>query len=113
MPDTPTVEERLMKVREVILRAASRELSWVQAAEILGVSGRTMRRLKSKFERHGLEGLVDGRTRGHGSPRRVPRSDLEPLLRLYGTRYRGLNVRHFCSIARREHGLAWSYSFVR
>src|SRR5262249_2719721 len=27
--------------------------------------------------------------------------------------YQGLNVRHFCSIARREHGLVWSYSFVR
>jgi transposase len=113
MADVPTVQERTMKIREVILRAVNRELTWIQAADILGMSARTMRRWKTKFEYAGMEGLVDGRTRGHGSPRRVRRDELEPLLRLYSTRYRGLNVRHFCSIARREHGLEWSYSFVR
>lgn len=113
MPLAPTVQERMMKIKEVILRAMSRELTWIQAADILGFSGRTMRRWKCKFEYAGFEGLVDGRTRGHGSPRRVRRNELEPLLRLYRTRYLGLNVRHFCSIARREHGLVWSYSFVR
>lgn len=113
MANAPTAEERTMRMREVILRAVNRELTWIQAAEILGFSGRTMRRWKIKFERDGFEGLIDGRTRGHGSPRRVRREELEPLLRLYSSRYRGLNVRHFCSIARREHGLEWSYSFVR
>lgn len=113
MPDSPTVQERTMKMREVIMRAVSRELTWIQAADILGLSGRTMRRWKAKFDYAGMEGVVDGRTRGHGSPRRVRREELESLLRLYRTRYQGLNVRHFCSIARREHGLVWSYSFVR
>jgi len=113
MPQAPTVQERMMKMREVILRAVNRELTWIQAADILGFSARTMRRWKTKFEYAGFEGLIDGRTRGHGAPRRVRRDELEPLLRLYRTRYRGLNVRHFCSLARREHGLQWSYSFVR
>lgn len=113
MPNAPTAEERNMKLREVILRAVNRELTWIQAADILGFSARTMRRWKCKFEHAGFEGLIDGRTRGHGSPRRVRRDELEPILRLYRTRYQGLNVRHFCSIARREHGLVWSYSFVR
>ena len=113
MADAPTVRERTMKIKEVILRAVSRELTWIQAADILGMSARTMRRWKGKFEYAGMEGLVDGRTRGHRSLRRVRRDELEPLLRLYRTRYQGLNVRHFCSIARREHGLVWSYSFVR
>lgn len=113
MPQAPTVQERTMKMREVILRAVNRELTWIQAADILGFSARTMRRWKTKLECEGFHALVDGRTRGHASPRRVRRDELEPLLRLYSTRYRGLNVRHFCSIARREHGLEWSYSFVR
>lgn len=113
MANAPTVQERMMKVREVLLRALNRELTWIQAADILGMSGRTMRRWKAKFEYMGLEGLVDGRLRGHGSPRRVRRDELEPILQLYRTRYCGLNVRHFCAIARREHGLVWSYSFVR
>jgi hypothetical protein len=44
---------------------------------------------------------------------RVQPGELETLLDLYRSRYSGFNVRHFCSIARREHGLKWSYSFVR
>lgn len=102
-----------MKVHEVLMRAVSRELSWIQAADILGCSARSLRRWKLRFQQSGVAGLVDGRTRGHGSARRVTQRDLEPLLRLYRERYAGFNVRHFCSIARREHGLAWSYSFVR
>ena len=102
-----------MKVREVLLRAVNRELTWIQAAEVLGVNPRTMRRWKRKFERRGVEGLVDGRTRGHPCPNKIRRREVEPWLRLYRDRYRGLNVRHFCSIARREHGLVWWYSFVR
>jgi transposase len=113
MPGTPTVQERTMRVREVLMRAVQREISWIQAADILGISARNMRRWKVKFETAGLEGVVDGRTRGHASSRRVTRAELERLLALYQRRYQGVNVRHFCAIARREHGLRWSYSFVR
>ena len=38
------VVERAMKVQEVILRAMSGALTWLQAAEILGLSPRSMRR---------------------------------------------------------------------
>ena len=113
MPQTPTAQERMMKVHEVLIRAVNRELSWIQAAEILGCTTRSLRRWKLKYEKYGMTGLVDGRPRGHRSPRWVKPKDLEPLLRLYRERYVGFNVRHFCSIARREHGLVWSYSFVR
>ena len=36
--------ERAMKVQEVILRAMGKRISWWQAAEILGISDRSMRR---------------------------------------------------------------------
>src|ERR1044072_4813475 len=113
MANVPTVQERTMKVKEVLMRAVQREITWIQAADILGLSARGLRRWKVKFDAYGLEGLIDGGTRGHGGPRRVTSGELAPLLRLYRSRYLGLNVRHFCSIARREHGLQWSYSFVR
>ncbi len=113
MPGTPTVQERTMRVREVLMRAVQREISWIQAADILGISARNMRRWKVKFETQGLEGVLDRRTLGHSNPRRVTREQLEKLLALYQRRYAGVNVRHFCAIARREHGLSWSYSFVR
>jgi hypothetical protein len=34
-------------------------------------------------------------------------------VRLYRERYRGFNVRHFHRLARREHGVRYSYSFVK
>jgi len=113
MPQAPTAQERMMKVHEVLMRAVNRELSWIQAADILGCTPRSLRRWKLRYQQSGVSGLVDRRTHGHRSHRWVRPQDLEPLLRLYRERYAGFNVRHFCSIARREHGLAWSYSFVR
>jgi len=113
MPQAPTARERMMKVSEVLMRAVNREITWIQAAEILGCTTRSLRRWKLRYEKVGMRGLVDGRTRGHRSPRWIRPQDVEPLLRLYRERYRGFNVRHFCAIARREHGLRWSYSFVR
>ncbi len=38
--------ERAMKVQEVILRALSGQLTWLQAADILGRSPRSIRRLR-------------------------------------------------------------------
>lgn len=113
MLDAPTVQERTMRVKEVLMRAVQHEITWIAAAEILGISARSMRRWKVKFETAGLEGVVDGRTRGHASSRRVRRDELERLVTLYQRRYAGLNVRHFCRLAREQHGLKWSYSFVR
>jgi transposase len=62
--------ERAMKVQTVILKAMSGQFQWWQAAEILGVSCRTMRRWKHKYEQYGDDGLFDRRRRH--SPRRVP-----------------------------------------
>ena len=80
MPKTPTVQERTMRVREVLMRAVQREISWIQAAEILGISARNMRRWKVKFETAGLEGVLDRRTLGHANPRRVTRAEWGPRL---------------------------------
>ena len=53
--------ERTMKVQEVILRAMAKKMTWWQAAEILGVSPRTMRRWKWGYETHGFRALFDKR----------------------------------------------------
>jgi hypothetical protein len=43
----------------------------------------------------------------------VPPLQVERVLRLYRERYAGFNVRHFHQVARREHGVTVSYSFVK
>jgi len=104
--------ERAMTVQEVLLKALGGELHWFRAAEILGWSPRTVRRWRERYEAHGYAGLVDKRLL-RPSRRRVPPGQVESVLRLYRDRYRGFNVRHFHQIARREHGVRLSYSFVK
>ena len=104
--------ERAMKVQEVMMRALSGALSWVQAAEILGIDPRSLRRWRARYEAHGVVGLYDGR-RGQPSHHKAPLAEVRRLLQLYQEGYRGWNVRHFYRFARREHHVTLSYTFVR
>ncbi|MBU1147470.1 MAG: hypothetical protein KKD11_03880 [Candidatus Omnitrophica bacterium] len=45
--------ERAMKVQDVILRAIVKKILWCEAAEILGISCRQIRRIKQKYETNG------------------------------------------------------------
>jgi transposase len=104
--------ERAMKVQEVILRAMSGQIHWFQAAEIIGVSCRTMRRWRGRYERHGYDGLYDHR-RKRPSHRKVPLQLAERVLRLYREHYHDFNVRHFHDHLRQHHGISLSYSWVK
>ncbi|HKF71300.1 MAG TPA: ISNCY family transposase [Stellaceae bacterium] len=112
MTYTPAAVERAMKVQEVILRALSGQQSWIQVAEVLGVSARTVRRLRLRYQRQGYDGLFDRRRRVP-SARRVPLAELQRILRLYRERYPGFNVRHFYQIAQRAHEVTLSYTVVK
>ena len=68
---TKAAMERAMKVQEVILRAIAKRITWWQAAEIIGISDRQMRRWRERYEEFGFRGLFD-RRRGKPSRRRVP-----------------------------------------
>ena len=109
---TPAAVERAMKVQEVILRAMAGKMKWIEAAEVLGIRPRTMRRWKWKTEHFGVAGLFDRRCRVP-SPRRVPGTEVERILTLYRERYAGFNMRHFHKLVKRDHGVAQSYSFVK
>src|SRR6476661_5055273 len=104
--------ERMMKIQEVILRALAGKLQWWQAAEILGVSCRTMRRWRWRYQQHGYDGLYD-RRKGKPSPKRVPLETVEKVLQLYRPEYGDHNVRHFHQKLRSEHGIGLSYSWVK
>src|SRR5712692_9756717 len=103
--------ERAMKRQEVICRALAGTLTWLQAADILGIDPRSLRRWRARYQADGVLGLYDRRQLP--SPRKAPIAEVQHALRLYRERYRGWNVRHFHRFARREHGVTLSYSFVR
>jgi len=108
----PVALERAMTIREVVLRAMSGEITWIQAAEIIGCTPRSLRRWRGRFARDGYFGLLD-RRRGRPSPRRAPFAEVQRFLRLYREQYAGFNARHFYQIARREHGVTLSYTYVK
>ena len=104
--------ERMVKVQDVILRAMARRITWWQAAEILGISDRSLRRWKRRYEVNGYDGLFD-RRKGKPSPKRVPLEQAEEVLRLYQEKYTDLNVRHFHEKLQEEQGLGLSYTWVK
>ncbi len=104
--------ERAMKVQEVILRAMAKKITWWQAAEIIGISDRQMRRWRERLEESGYDGLFD-RRRGHPSAKRVPLATVEQVLGLYRDRYFDLNVQHFHEKLRAEHQIELSYTWVK
>src|SRR3974390_676638 len=55
--------ERAMKVQEVMLRAMARKITWYQAAEILGMTDRHLRRWRERYEQFGFDGVLDRRRR--------------------------------------------------
>src|SRR5580704_6442211 len=81
--------ERAMKVQDVMLQAMAKKITWWQAAEILGISDRHMRR------------------------RRVRVATVEKVLALYREKYFDLNVQHFHEKLQAEHGIELSYTWVK
>ena len=109
---TKAAMERAMKVQEVILRAMAKKITWWQAAEIIGITDRQMRRWRERYEQFGVRGLFD-RRRGKPSPKRVAVAIVERVLELYREKYFDLNVRHFHEKLSTEHQIELSYSWVK
>ena len=103
---------RLMKFEEVYGRTVRRELSQAEAAEVLGMSERTFRRWRDRFEADGAEGLYDQRL-GRVSARRAPVDEVARVLELFDTRYGDFTAKHFHEKLVSEHGCERSYNWVR
>ena len=104
--------ERAMKVQDVMLQAMAKKITWWQAAEILGISDRHMRRIRERYEEEVYNGLLD-RRRGKPSIRRVPMATVEKVFALYREKYFDLNVQHFHEKLQAEHGIKLSYTWVK
>src|SRR5712691_10079460 len=105
-------DRRMQKFRDVLSRWERRELSMMEAGELLGMSERQFRRYRERYEEDGLEGLLDRRL-GKPSPKRVPAGDRRLMLELYRGCYRGWNVKHFHEHLVRDHNFQWGYTWVK
>jgi hypothetical protein len=71
-----------LKFRDVLSRWERRELSMLEAGELLGMSERQFRRDRHRFEVDGDSGL-SGRRLGRRSPQRIPERELRLMPDLY------------------------------
>jgi len=103
---------RLMKFEDVYGRTYRGELSQCEAAEVLGMSERTFRRYRDRFEADGAEGLYDRRL-DRASARRAGVDEVMSVLDLFDTRYFDFTAKHFWEKLVAEHGVTRSYNWVR
>ena len=102
----------MQKFRDVLSRWERRELSQLEAAEVLGCSERQFRRYRDRFEEDGLEGLADRRL-GARPVTAIDGGELQRMLGLYRTIYTGWNVKHFHEHGVRDHGFSWGYTWTK
>lgn len=95
-----------------MLRAMSGEILWVDAADIIGISPRSMRRWRERYEKYGYDGLYDRRKK-MPSPKCVSMDEAKKVLRLYRERYFDFNVKHFHEKLEEEHGIDLGYTWVK
>lgn len=105
-------DRRMQKFRDVLSRWERKELSAMEAGEILGCSERQFRRYRRRYEEDGEDGLVDRRL-GKASAKRVPIDKVAWLVAQYRTHHMGWNVKHFHEHLQRQHSFGWGYTWTK
>ncbi len=83
-----------------------------EAAEVLGVSERQVKRLRKAYRERGATGLVHG-NRGKRSPQRTPEEVVKQIAALVEAHYRDYNDQHVTELLEEKHGIKVSRSTVR
>ena len=97
-------EARAMTRREVITKAIAKQLTWIQASEIIGVSARHMRRMRRKVEVWGMSAVMDQRG-GRPRRKRIKAGTIELLCRLKRDVYPDFWLQHFTNTSLRSTAL--------
>lgn len=101
-----------MTRKSVLQKALNGEITWIQAAEILRLTPRQIRRLRARFKERGLSGLED-RRRGKPSHNRLSQGLRDRVAELFREKYFDFSVLHFYEKLKAEHSVQISYSSVK
>lgn len=101
-----------MTRQSIIIRAIEGHVTWMQAADILGISPRQMRRIRAEWEEGGWEALMDRRD-GRFVKTKILADDIREICRLKREVYPDFNLRHFHEKLTEEHGIDISYTWTR
>ncbi len=101
-----------MKLQDVILKAIAKKISWLDAADIAGISVSTIARMRQKYEQFGYDGLYEQQHRKRHI-HRVSLPTAEKVLALYQLSYSDLTVRRFQQKLGDDHDIRLNYSWLQ
>ena len=105
---TPEEQKRLV----VVIELDARSLKAWEAAAVLGLSVRQVRRLLAAYRKEGAASLAHG-NRGRSSAHRIPLDTREQILELARGPFQDYNDIHFTEKLNQEHGIPVSRSSLR
>lgn len=105
-------DRRMRKFLDVLSRWDRRELSALEAGELLGCSERQFRRYRQRYDEEGLDGLLDKRL-GMASAKRVPTDEIAWVLEEYRRHHSDWTVKHFHEHLQEHHGFRWGYTWTK
>src|SRR5215469_11743030 len=105
-------EVRAMTRREVIMKVLARQLTCLQAAQVLGITARHLRRIRRCYQRWGISAVMDQRG-GRPRRKRIKPGTVELLIRLKRDVYADFSVRHFYEQVTEKHQVKVSYNWLR
>ena len=104
--------ERAMTIHQALLHALHGRQTWLQVADVIGLSPRSVRRWRARvLSSSGCTGLLDRRRRTRrldGSAGRAPAG-----VAAYRERYRGSMCGTSTNWPRQDHGVTFSYTLVK
>lgn len=107
-------EEDLMRAAnryEVMVKVEQGMFGMREAAGIVGLSCRHLRRLRRRYEGCGLSGLLFQRS--HLAWNRVEEPERRRIIELRRSDYRKYNLRHFREVLEQKYGIDRSHEFLR
>lgn len=107
-----TLSVKEQKRLVVVLEVEAGRMIGREAAEVLGLSLRQVRRLIAAYQREGVAGLAHG-NRGRPSSRTTPEEVQSRILELARSDYQDYNDTHFTEKLAEQHGIRVSRSTVR
>src|SRR5437588_4473505 len=105
-------DRRMQKFRDVLSRWERKELSAMEAGELLGCSERQFRRYRRRYEEDGVGGLADRRL-GKASMRRVPVDKLVWMLGRISHASPGLEREAFSRAHPAAAWVRWGYTWTK
>lgn len=106
------MSQRELDRSDIIGRVILRELKGVEAAKLLNLCARHVKRLKANVIKHGAQGLVH-KSRGQPSNRKIPDKQREQIVRLLHKHYPDFKPTHASEKLRDLHGIDHSPKTIR